>query len=85
MGPDGCLAPGQTGRLTVGRNITFTLPLTIYSQCGPSTIRTALVYCIAWCKGARVLVREDRDEACTHIRVLLHSCLLQLHATRQVH
>jgi hypothetical protein len=26
--PDGCLTPGQTGRLTVGRNITLTLTLT---------------------------------------------------------
>jgi hypothetical protein len=23
--PDGCLTPGRTGRLTVGRNITLTL------------------------------------------------------------
>jgi hypothetical protein len=26
--PDGCLTPGQTGRLTVGCNITLTLTLT---------------------------------------------------------
>jgi hypothetical protein len=30
--PDGCLTPRQTGRLTVGRNITLTLTLPVSSQ-----------------------------------------------------
>jgi hypothetical protein len=30
--PDGCLTPGQTGRLTVGHNITLTLTLDHVSE-----------------------------------------------------
>jgi hypothetical protein len=32
--PDGCLTPGRTGRLTVGRNITLTLTLTLNVSTG---------------------------------------------------
>jgi hypothetical protein len=35
--PDGCFMPRQTGRLTVGRNITLTLTLTIEQQSSPET------------------------------------------------
>jgi hypothetical protein len=38
--PDGCLTPGRTGRLTVGRNITLTLS-------GSSSAElTTILYCL---------------------------------------
>jgi hypothetical protein len=42
--PDGCLTPGRTGRLTVGRNMALTLTLTLTSTFELSKCKRALEY-----------------------------------------